>query len=181
MSRIQPLEPASASPKAQELLAAVKAKIGMTPNLMKTLAQSAPALEGYLNFSGALAGGVLAPKLREQIAITVAQINSCQYCLSAHTMLGKMAGLSKEELAASRRANSIDPKSAVALQFAQNLVVHKGQVTDEALASLRVAGFSEAEIVEIVSHVALNIFTNYFNNVAQTVVDFPAVDLALAA
>ena len=179
MSRINALEPAAATPKAQELLAAVKAKIGMTPNMMKTMAQSEAVLEGYLSFSGALGGGVLSAKLREQIAIAVGQANSCQYCLSAHTLLGKMAGLAKDELDASRRATSADPKTAVALRFVQDLVVHKGMVDDEGLAAVRTAGFSEAEIVEMVSNVALNIFTNYFNHVAQTEVDFPNVELAL--
>ncbi|MCX6606976.1 MAG: carboxymuconolactone decarboxylase family protein [Acidobacteria bacterium] len=181
MSRIHALEPAAATPKAQELLAAVKAKIGMTPNMMKTMAQSEAVLEGYLSFSGALGGGVLSAKLREQIAIAVGQANSCQYCLSAHTLLGKMAGLAKDELDASRRATSSDPKTAVALHFAHDLVAHKGMVDDQGIAAVRAAGFTEAEIVEIVSNVALNIFTNYFNNVAQTEVDFPKVELALPA
>lgn len=181
MTRIPALEPSAASPKAQDLLAAVQAKIGMTPNMMKTMAQSAAVLEGYLGFSGALASGVLNPRLREQIALTVGQANSCQYCLSAHSTIGKMVGLPPEEIAASRRATSSDPKIAAALRFAQELVVHKGVIDDSSLATVRAAGYTDAEIVEIVAHVALNIFTNYFNHVAATQVDFPKVEVTLAA
>lgn len=181
MTRIKALEPAEASPKAQELLAAVKAKIGMTPNIMKTMAQSAAVLEGYLGLSGALGTGVLSPRLREQIALAVGQANSCQYCLSAHSAIGKMVGLKPEEIAASRRASSADAKTAAALRFVQELVVHKGVVDDGALRAIRAAGYNDAEIVEIVANVALNIFTNYFNHVAGTEVDFPKIEVTLAA
>lgn len=180
MTRIAALEPAEASPRAQEFLGAVKAKIGMTPNLMKTMAQSAAVLEGYLGLSGALSGGVLSPRLREQIALAVGQANTCQYCLSAHSAVGKMVGLTPEEIAASRRATSSDARTAAALRFVQELVVHKGLVEDSALRFLREAGYSDAEIVEIVANVALNIFTNYFNHVAGTEVDFPKVDVKIA-
>ena len=179
MPRIQPIQTQDASGKAKDLLNAVQAKIGMTPNLMKTLANSPAALEGYLSFSGALATGVLNAKLREQIAITVAQVNSCQYCLSAHTTIGKMTGLKPEELAQSRHAHSADPKTDAALQFAQKLVLQRGLATDGDLDAIRANGFTEAEITEIIAHVALNIFTNYFNHVAQTEVDFPVVQVAL--
>lgn len=181
MTRIQPVNPEQATPKAQTLLAGVKAKIGMTPNLMKTMAQSAAVLEGYLNFSGALSEGLLSPQVREQIALTVGQANACQYCLSAHSAIGKMVGLKPEEIAANRRATSTDAKTAAALRFAQELVVHKGLVEDEALARVRAAGWSDGEIAEIVANVALNIFTNYFNHVAGTEVDFPKVDVNLTA
>ena len=181
MTRIKALETSEASPKAQELLAAVKAKIGMTPNMMKTMAHSAAVLDGYLGLSGALGSGVLSPKLREQIALAVGQANSCQYCLSAHSAIGKMVGLQPAEIAASRRATASDSKSAAALRFVQELVVHKGVVDDGALSAVRAAGFTDAEVVEIVAHVALNIFTNYFNHVAGTEVDFTKVDVALAA
>ena len=181
MTRIQALEPADASPKAQELLAAVKAKIGMTPNIMKTMAQSAAVLEGYLGLSGALGAGALTPRLREQVALAVGQANGCEYCLSAHSAIGKMVGLKPEEIAASRRATASDSKTAIALRFVQELVVHRGVVDDNALRTVRTAGFSDAEIVELVANVALNIFTNYINHVAGTEVDFPKIDVSLAA
>ena len=179
MPRIQPIQTQDAAPKAKDLLNAVQAKIGMTPNLMKTLANSPAALEAYLNFSGALATGVLNAKFREQIALTVAQANSCQYCLSAHTTIGKMTGLKPDDLAQSRQAHSADPKIDAGLQFAQKLVVQRGLATDGDLAAIRANGYTEAEITEIIAHVALNIFTNYFNHVAQTEVDFPVVQVAL--
>lgn len=181
MSRIKALEVTEASPKAQELLGAVKTKIGMTPNMMRTMAQSAAVLDGYLGLSGALSGGTLPPKLREQIALTVGQVNGCHYCLSAHSAIGKMVGLSAEEITDSRRATAADPGTLAALRFAQELVVKKGLVDDEALKSVRAAGFADGEIVEIVANVALNIFTNYLNHVADTDVDFPEVSLDLAA
>jgi uncharacterized peroxidase-related enzyme len=179
MTRIQPIQTQDANGKAKELLQQVQAKIGMTPNLMKTLAHSVAALEGYLNFSGALAAGVLGVQLREQIAIAVAQANSCEYCLSAHTAIGKMTGLNQEALDLSRAAHASDAKRDAALQFAQKLVVQRGQVADGDVDLLRAAGYSDGEITEIVAHVGLNIFTNYFNNVARTDVDFPRVGLGL--
>ena len=113
--------------------------------------------------------------------MTVAQANRCEYCLAAHTALGKMAGLAKEELEASRRATSANAKTAAALRFAQELVIHRGDIDDASLASVRAAGFTDSEITEIVAHVSLNIFTNYVNIVARTELDFPRVDLTLAA
>lgn len=179
MPRISPIQTQDATGKALDLLNAVQAKIGMTPNLMKTLAHSPAALEGYLSFSGALGTGKLNAQLREQIAIAVAQANSCEYCLSAHSAIGKTNGLPLEALDLARAAHSTDAKRDAALQFAQKLVLQRGQSSDDDLAMVRAAGFSDGEIAEIVAHVGLNIFTNYFNNTAQTDVDFPRVALAL--
>lgn len=178
MPRFNAVDPKGATGKAKELLDGVKSKIGMVPNLMRALANSPAALEGYLNFSGALSGGLLNAKLREQIALTVADANNCEYCLSAHTAIGKMVGLNENELAASRRATSIDAKTDAALKFAHQIVIKRGEVLDSEVQAVRAAGYSDGEIVEIVANVALNIFTNYFNHVAQTVVDFPKVNLA---
>jgi uncharacterized peroxidase-related enzyme len=179
MSRIQPIQNADATGKAKQLLDGVQAKLGKTPNLMKTLAQAPAALEGYLNLSGALAAGTLDAKFREQLALAVAQANSCEYCLSAHSTIGKMAGLRAEEVTASRRSQSDDPKRNAGLKFAQLLVVQRGLVSDAALEAVRRAGYSDGEITEIVAHVALNTLTNYFNHVAQTDVDFPKVAVQL--
>ena len=152
----------------------------MTPNLMKGMANSPAALKAYLDFSGALAGGELDPALREQIALTVGAANQCEYCVSAHTAIGKGAGLSNDELVNARNAISGDPKAKAALTFARVVVDAKGNVTNGDLQTLKAAGYSEGEVVEIVAHVGLNIFTNYFNHVAQTEVDFPKVALAAA-
>lgn len=180
MPRLNAIDPKEATGKAKELLDGVKTKIGMVPNLMRTFANSPAALEGYLNFSGALGGGLLNAKLREQIALAVADANNCEYCLSAHTAIGKMVGLNENELVASRRASSEDAKTNAALMFAHQIVVKRGEVDDTDVQTVRAAGFSDGEITEIIANVALNIFTNYFNHVAQTVVDFPKVSLTVA-
>ena len=181
MPRIAAIDPAHAQGKARQLLDAVQAKLGLTPNLVKTLANSPAALEGYLGLGNALAGGVLDAKFREQIALAVAQANSCEYCLSAHTALGSLVGLAAEEILASRASRSADARQDAGLRFAQALVVNRGEVSDAAVNRVRAAGFTDAEITEIVANVAANIFTNYFNHVARTVVDFPRVELALGA
>jgi len=179
MQRINALNPAEATGKAKQLLDAVQAKLGMTPNLIKTLAAGPAALEGYLNFSSALATGHLDAKFREQIALAVAQANSCEYCLSAHTAIGRMVGLKADEIARSREAHSSDAKRDAGLQFVQTLVVQRGVVSDLALAQVKAAGFSDGDIAEIVANVAINILTNYFNHVARTDVDFPPVAVAM--
>lgn len=181
MSRITAIDPGQATGKTKDLFDAVKTKLGMVPNLMRTLGNSPAALEGYLNFSGALGGGALDPKLREEIALAVAQANRCQYCLSAHTAIGKKVGLTGDEISASRRGVSADPKTAAALDFARSIVANAGATTDEEVERVRRAGFSDTDIVEIIAHVALNIFTNYFNIAAGVVVDFPKVDVDLQA
>lgn len=175
MNRIQQIDPATATGKAKQLLDAVQSKLGIVPNLMRVLANAPAALDGYLNFSGALAGGVLSAKVREQIAVAVAQSNSCDYCLSAHTFLGGKAGLTEKEIADARHAVSATVKDDAILKLALTIVVQHGQVSDDALKQARASGVRDAEIVETVAHVGLNIFTNYFNHVAQTVVDFPEV------
>ena len=173
MTRIQAVELASATGKAKELLDAVHTKMGMVPNMTRVMANAPAVLEAYLGFSGALSKGTLSAKLREQIALTVSQRNDCHYCLSAHSTIGKMVGLSQEQILDSRRGTAIDSKTDAALRFAGQLVDNQGRVSDEDVASLQRAGFDDAAIAEIVAHVALNIFTNYFNNVAEPVIDFP--------
>ena len=179
MQRIKAVNPAEATGKAKQLLDGVQAKLGMTPNLMRTLAAAPAALEAYLHFSAALGSGTLDPKFREQIALTVAQANFCEYCLSAHTAIGKMVGLKPEEILASRDAQAQDAKRDAGLKFAQALVVQRGEVSDQALAGVKAAGFTDGEVAEVVANVALNIFTNYFNHVARTDVDFPNVGVSL--
>lgn len=181
MQRIAAINPLQATGKAKQLLDGVQAKLGMTPNLMKTLAAAPAALEAYLQFGAALATGRLDARFREQIALTVAQANSREYCLSAHSAIGKMVGLKLEEIAASREAHSHDAKREAGLRFAQAIVVERGDVSDDALARVRAVGYTDGEITEVVANVAVNIFTNYFNHVARTDVDFPRVDVTLTA
>lgn len=176
MPRLTAIDPAHATGKARELLDLVKSKIGLTPNMMRTMANSSAVLQGYLDFSGALQAGALAPRLREQIALAVGETNACDYCLAAHTTLGKMAGLREAEILASRELAAADPKERAALRFAAALLDGRGEVPDAEFARLRGAGFGEGEIAEIIAHVALNVFTNYFNKAARVVVDFPRIE-----
>jgi len=163
--------------KAKELLDGVKKAMGSTPNIFTTFANAPAALEGYLNFNTALSGGVLDKKLREQLAVTVAGFNGCNYCASAHVFLGGKAGVDRAELAANSKGHSADGKTQAAINFARALLEQRGKVSDDDLLAVRAAGFSEEEIIEILSHVALNTFTNYFNETALTTIDFPVVDL----
>ena len=175
MQRIVAIDPAQTTGKAKKLLDGVQAKLGMTPNLMKTLAAAPAALEAYLSFGAALETGHLDARFREQIALAVAQANSCEYCLSAHSAIGKMLGLKPEEITTSREARSQDAKRDAGLKFVQTMVVQRGEVSNQTIAQLKAAGYSDGDIVEIVANVAINIFTNYFNHVAETEIDFPLV------
>ncbi|GAB3256190.1 carboxymuconolactone decarboxylase family protein [Chitinimonas naiadis] len=161
---------------SKPLLAAVKQQLGIVPNLMKLVGHSPAALEGYLSLNGALNKGKLDAALRERIALAIAEYNGCDYCLSAHTYLGlNVAKLSEAEIAAARDHRSSDTKTAVALQFAYRVAADRGRVSDSDLSALHQAGFDEADVIEIVLVVALNVLTNYVNNVAQTDIDFPKV------
>lgn len=166
------------SPAAsQPLLAAVNQQLGMVPNLMKLVGNSPAALEGYLSLSGALAKGSLSAQLRERIALTIAEYNGCDYCLAAHAYLGKnLAKLSDAEIDAARDAHATDAKTHAALQFALQVAQQRGRVSDAELGNLRAAGFDDAAVIEIVLNVAVNVLTNYVNNVAHTDVDFPKVN-----
>jgi uncharacterized peroxidase-related enzyme len=173
VERITPVDPQTAPSKAKELLDAVKAKLGIVPNMTRAMAVSPAVLEAYLGISGALAHGALPPKVREQLALGVGQANRCDYCLSAHSAIGKRVGLTDRAVLESRRGHSEDPKTDALLGFARTLVEKRGLVTDADVDAVRAAGGGDAEIAEVVAHVALNTFTNYFNNVANTTIDFP--------
>ncbi|PHS14129.1 MAG: peroxidase [Blastopirellula sp.] len=176
MSRIPTIDPEQATGKSRELLNGVQAKLGMTPNLMRVMANSPAVLDAYLQFSGSLGKGQLSAKTREQISLTVAQANSCDYCLSAHTALGKMVGLSTEQIRDARVGSAIDSKSNAILNLTSQLVEKRGFVSDDELATAREAGVNDAEIAEVVANTALNLFTNYFNHVAETEIDFPKAE-----
>jgi uncharacterized peroxidase-related enzyme len=173
MPRISPIAHDAATGKAKTLLDGVKTKLGFVPNMMATMAHAPAVLEGYLNFSGALSHGVLNAKVREQIAIAVAEANTCDYCASAHRAIGGMVGLAEKELDASRAATSPDVKVDTILKLAQRLVLSKGRLTDAELSKARATGLSDAEIQEVVANVALNILTNYINHLADPAIDFP--------
>lgn len=173
MSRIQALNPESASGKSKALLDQIAQKNGKAVNIQRVLAQSPAALQMYLGISNALRDGELDPKLRERIALVVSQENHCGYCLSAHTFLGERAGLSGDEMMAARRGEAEGERESAAVEFSRKMVRERANVTDQDLQKLRDAGFSEGEIVEIVANVVQNIFTNYINHVAETEIDFP--------
>lgn len=178
---LKAIQPETATGKAKELLDGVHAKLKMTPNMMRVMANSPAVLQGYLSFSGALAGGALDAKLREEIALEVGEQNACQYCVSAHTALGKMAGLTNAEIQAAREGESNSTKNAASLQLAKTIVADRGHIDEGQLEKARRAGLTDPEIAEVIAHVALNVFTNYFNNVAGVEVDFPKIALGHGA
>jgi uncharacterized peroxidase-related enzyme len=173
MERITPVTLQTVQGRAKELLDAVKVKFGIAPNLTRAMAVSPAVLDAYLGFSGALSHGVLPARMREQLALDIGEANHCDYCVSAHSTIGKRVGLTDQEVLDSRRGASTDPKTDVLLRFARTVVANRGVVKDADIAAVREAGYGDAEIAEIVAHVALNVFTNYFNNVAGTTIDFP--------
>jgi len=175
MNRLNQLDPSQATGKTKALFDGVQAKLGTVPNLFRVFGNSTAALEGYLNFSGALAGGVLNAKVREQIALAVAEINDCTYCRSAHTYIGGLVGLSAREMTDARKVAATDERTEAILTLARNIVVQRGELSDVEFQAARAAKLTDAEIVETVANVAVNILTNYLNHVAQTVVDFPEV------
>ena len=181
MSRLKAIEPNSTSGKTKELLDAVNGKFGMVPNSMRVMANSPAVLEGYLGLSGALGTGTLDPQIREQNALLTAQFNHCDYCLSAHAAVGKLLGLKEQEITGSREGRGSTARATAALTFAKQVLDGKGQVTDENVQTVRKAGFSDAEVAEIIAHVAINVFTNYFNIATQVDIDFPKVSSAEAA
>jgi uncharacterized peroxidase-related enzyme len=178
MSRIPtPATKADAPEASRPLLDAVETTLGSVPNMFRIIGNSPAALEGYLGLSGALAKGKLPAATRERIALAVAQRNDCGYCLAAHTYLGtNLAKLDAAEIAVNRKGFSNDAKADAAVRFAAQIVEHRGGVQADAVKSVRAAGYSDAEIVEIIAHVALNTLTNYVNEVLETEIDFPRVD-----
>lgn len=182
MSRIQtPATVADAPAASQPLLDAVHKQLGVVPNMFRMVAVSPAALEGHLGMMGALGKGKLAPATRGRIALAVAQVNGCDYCLSAHTYLGKtMQKLDDAEMSANRHGASNDPKADAAVHFATKVARERGDISDQDLAAVRAAGYDDAQIIEIVQHVALNVWTNYINKIAATDIDFPVVTAAAA-
>jgi uncharacterized peroxidase-related enzyme len=177
MSRISTPPSIDTSPAAsQPMLEAVNKQLGSVPNLFRLAAVSPAALEGYLAMMGALAKGAVPAATRERIALAVAEVNGCNYCLAAHAYLGKnLSKLDDAEIAANRAGTSNDPKADAAVRFAVLVARARGHVGDADLQAVRAAGYSDAQVIEIVQHVALNTWTNYLNEVATTKIDFPAV------
>ncbi len=181
MNRVNLIDPSVTTADRKLLLDEIHHAFGSTPAMFRAVANSPAALKSMWSAFGALGGGVIPAKLGEQIAVAVADRNACNYCLAAHTALGRKAGASADEMTAAQMGESSDPETAAALRFALKLVEQRGQVGDADVQSLRAAGFDDEHIVEIVAHVALNLFTNYVNVAFAVPVDFPAVKLRRAA
>ena len=182
MPRLKALDPETTTGKSKDLFNAIQNKLGMVPNMMRTMGNSPAVLNGYLSFSGALGEGKLGNKLGALIAITVANANACAYCNAAHSFIGeKLAHIDLDSIADARNGVSEDPRIQAALDFSRALVEKKGLIDDADMIAVRSSGFDDAGIAEIIAHVGLNILTNYFNKASQTAVDFPEVDLLEAA
>jgi uncharacterized peroxidase-related enzyme len=182
MSRISTPAFIEAAPEASRpLLEAVKKQRGVIPDLFRIVATSPAALEGYLALNGALGKGQLPAAKRERIALAVAQINGCNYCLAAHSYLGQnVAKLYATEIAANRHGTSNDANANVAVRFAVKIANSRGAVDAADVSAVKAAGYSDAEIIEIIAHVALNMLTNYVNEVLGTEIDFPQVEVLAA-
>lgn len=181
MARINVVSLESANPEQTLLFNAIHAQLGVVPNFLKVFANSPSALKAFLGLHSIAGDGSLDPQTRERIALAVAQKNTCEYCLSAHTAIGKKTGLSATEIDANRAGTSQDARAAVAVKFARSLVEHMGEVTTGELAELRGAGYSESDIVEIITHVGMNILTNLVGKASRIDIDFPKVDLRQVA
>ena len=177
MSRINVIDQHNANPEQKALLDAIQGQLGMVPNFLKVFANSPVALQAFLGLHGVANAGSLSPQTRERIALALAQQNTCEYCLSAHTAIGRKAGLTGDEIAAARAGGSEDAKAAVAVKLARSLVEHKGDITTAELTEAREAGYSDADIVEIITHVGMNLLTNILGKASRVDIDFPKVAL----
>jgi uncharacterized peroxidase-related enzyme len=175
MSRIAALDPAQTEGNTHEMLAGVNKMLGVIPNLFRVTAQSPAALEALLALLGATGRGALDARTRGSIALTVAETNGCDYCLSAHTVLGRGTGLSDADMERARDAVADDPKRAATLRFARAIVAERGKVSADDLAAARSAGLSDGQLLDVVTNVVLNVFTNYVNLIAETEIDFPVI------
>ena len=181
MAHINLVDPASSSAAVKPMLDKINGAFGVVPNMFKAVANSPAALTSMWGSFGALSGGKLGARLGEEIAVAIANVNRCEYCLAAHTALGRKAGASAEEMAAAQIGKSSDPRTHAALTFALKVVHDRAAVTEADVAAVKAAGFDDEAVVEIIAHVALNLFTNYVNVALNVPVDFPAVPLKRVA
>jgi uncharacterized peroxidase-related enzyme len=181
MSRIATIEQANANAEQKALLDAIQSQLGMVPNFLKVFANSPVALRAFLGLHGVANGGSLDAPTRERIALALAEQNGCQYCVSAHTAIGRKTGLTGDEMAAARAGTSEDAQAAIAVKFARGLMDNKGEVSALDLAEVRGAGYSESDIVEIITDVGMNFLTNILGKASRVEIDFPKVELKAAA
>ncbi len=173
MTRIKQVTKDEAKGEVKIIYQDIEKKMGMIPNIFQNMGNSPVALKAFLNLNEAAGQTSLSPKIREQLALIVAQTNNCNYCLSAHTLIGKMVGLPDQELLLARQGEAKDPKTQAILKFAQNVVKNKAQVTNQDVSALKAAGVTDGELVDIVFVIIVNMFTNYFNLVTDPTIDFP--------
>lgn len=179
MQRIPTADLSKAAGRTKEQLETVQRKMGRVPNLHATMANSPAVLNAYLRLHDALSQTSLDTRLRELVAVTVASVNDCEYCLAAHTAVGRSLKVDDSELLNAQEGDSSDPKTLAALRFARALVEKRGRVSDADVASVRAAGFGNAAVLELVASTVMNIFTNYCSHVAETKVDFPRAGRAV--
>ena len=177
MTRVQIVNPQTATGEARVLLDAVQSQLGVTPNFIRVLANSPKALQGFLGLYGALGEFGIDKATQERIALAVAEGNGCQYCVSAHTAIGLGVGLSNEEMLLNRQGRSGDAKASAVVAFAKALNANLGEITNAEFDAARQAGLSDAEVVEIISVVVLNIFTNMLGKATGIAIDFPKIAL----
>ena len=180
MPYIPALSRDAASPAVGATLDAVKAKLGVLPNMFRTFAHSPVALNGYMQLSAATAAGTFNAKQREQIALAVSETNDCRYCIAAHGAIGKMVGLSEAQIMQARNGQADSSRDVAVLTLARRIVETRGLVPAAELDAFKAAGFDDAAILEVLTNVVLNIFTNYTNHIAGTEIDFPVVPRAAA-
>lgn len=175
---IAPIEPEHATGEAAELLGEVKKSLGLVPEMTKVMANSPALLKSYLALHGAVATGSIPAAVRERLAIATAQLNGCEYCLSAHTYIGEnLAKVPVDELTKARSAESSDAHVQALLKLSNEIAANAGLVGDEAIAAARAVGVTDAEIGDVVANLALNILTNYFNVLAGVKNDWPVITL----
>lgn len=177
MNRVPLIDRATVTDSRKAVLDQIHGAFGTVPNMFKATANSPAALNSMWSAFGALGGGTLGSKLAEQIAVAVADRNACHYCLAAHTALGRKAGATAEEMTQAQAGQSADAKTQAALRFALAVVNERGQVAEADVQAVRAAGFTDGDVVELLAHVALNLFTNYVNVALAVPVDFPGVKL----
>lgn len=178
MPRVRPISEAEAPAGVAELFQRIRASFGTIPNIFLAMGNSPAVLKGYIELNSALHQTSLSPVIREKIALAVGQINRCRYCLAAHSTVAKKVGMSDDAISKARSGEDDDPKTQAILNFVRQSVENRGWMTDEHVTVLKNVGVSEREIVEIVMAIAINLFTNYFNHIADPEIDYPvAIDI----
>lgn len=173
MPRLKVVEKEQADDAVQEIYGDLEAKMGKVINIFKGMGNSAAALNAYLSMSGALKQGHLLPDDREVIYLAVSEMNGCHYCVSAHTMISQKSGMSDQQILAARRWEAEDSRHQALLTFVRQVIDKKGLVSDEELEAVRDAGFSDGQIAETIAFIGLATYSNLFNHVFDTPLDFP--------